>query len=273
MIHTLARNEYHKARGLFEGPHLRLVIDAVSAGNSPGRVWVDDRAYPRTALMWDDAHCWYLAGATENAATIGELARLFAESLAPEAAARDARVFKVYYTAPAGERAIGEIFGNAALRKLERVFYTFERPQVPGWNERIPPGFNMRPIDAGMLRETTLKNLPDLRAEIESCWNSVGDFLENGFGYCLLHGDEIVCRCTAEYVSAGKCGIGIETAEGYRERGFATLTAAAFVEHCVARGVTAHWDAWKANLPSIAVAEKVGFRKTVEYAVYLGELD
>ncbi|HYN89841.1 MAG TPA: hypothetical protein VER55_15010, partial [Ardenticatenaceae bacterium] len=104
MIHTLARNEYHKARGLFEGPHLRLVIDAVIAGNSPGRVWADDVADPSTALLWDNAHCWYLAGAAENAATIGELARLFAESLAPEAAARDARVFKVSYTSPAWER-------------------------------------------------------------------------------------------------------------------------------------------------------------------------
>ena len=53
-------------------------------------------------------------------------------------------------------------------------------------------------------------------------------------------------------------------------RGFATITASAFVEHALEQGLTPHWDSWKMNLPSVAVAHKVGFRLISEYAVFTG---
>jgi len=78
-----------------------------------------------------------------------------------------------------------------------------------------------------------------------------------------------VCWCTAEYVSDRKLGIGIETLPAYQGRGFATLTAAAFVQLCCARGLMPHWDAFQSNAPSLAVARKVGFEPVAEYAVFL----
>jgi hypothetical protein len=55
-------------------------------------------------------------------------------------------------------------------------------------------------------------------------------------------------------------------------QGFATLTASALVSCCQSNRITPHWDSWKANLPSVAVAEKIDFRKALEYDVYLGEI-
>jgi RimJ/RimL family protein N-acetyltransferase len=55
-------------------------------------------------------------------------------------------------------------------------------------------------------------------------------------------------------------------------RGYATLTASAFVEHAAGLGITPYWDSWKANLPSVAVARKVGFRLLTEYNVFTGRL-
>ncbi len=79
--------------------------------------------------------------------------------------------------------------------------------------------------------------------------------------------------CTAEFVSDGKCGIGIETIPAYRGRGFATVTASAFLEHCAERAMTPLWDAWVRNVPSAAVAEKVGLEKVETYAIYVCEFD
>lgn len=56
----------------------------------------------------------------------------------------------------------------------------------------------------------------------------------------------------------------------HRGHGFATLTASAFAGHCAERGVIPHWDAWSDNLPSVAVAEKLGFRKIETYSVFTG---
>ncbi len=95
-------------------------------------------------------------------------------------------------------------------------------------------------------------------------------FCAPALAFACSETNEIVTWCTAEYVSAGKCGVGIETAVEHMRRGFATITASAFVEHAVAKGLTPHWDSWKMNLPSVAVAHKVGFRLISEYAVFTG---
>ena len=66
-----------------------------------------------------------------------------------------------------------------------------------------------------------------------------------------------------------KLGIGIETLPAYQGRGFATLTATAFLQYGCARGLTPYWDAFTSNAPSLAVAEKVGFVKAADYSVFL----
>lgn len=98
----------------------------------------------------------------------------------------------------------------------------------------------------------------------------MADFRRAGFGFCAHDAGTIMCWCTAEYVSEGRCGIGIETVPAYQGRGFAALTASAFVEHCAGLGVVSHWDSWSGNLASVAVAEKLGFRKIETYHVFVG---
>ncbi|HEX8681527.1 MAG TPA: GNAT family N-acetyltransferase [Ardenticatenaceae bacterium] len=272
MIHALPRDGHEKARALFLGPHLELVIDAVIAGNHAGTIWVDDLAHPSTALMWDHSYSYYLAGAADDAEVNEALARLVTERLFPEARARQIGVFKVYAASGEWEQTLEMLFPNRSLVRRWRVFYTFSCLKVPDWRKRVPDGFSVRRIDRETLEASALKNVAAVTEEIELMWNSVEAFLRRGFGFWMVAGDEIVCWCTAEYASAGKCGIGIETVEAHQMRGFATLTAAAFAEHCVAEGITPHWEAWRANAPSVAVAEKVGFEKTVEFAVYVGRI-
>lgn len=56
----------------------------------------------------------------------------------------------------------------------------------------------------------------------------------------------------------------------HRGRGLATLAANAFTAQCANRGLRAYWDSWADNLPSIAVAEKVGFRRVASYSLFVG---
>ena len=96
-------------------------------------------------------------------------------------------------------------------------------------------------------------------------------FFKFGFGFSLVTKRRIVSWCTAEYVSRGKCGIGIETIPEYQNRGFATITASAFVEYCIQKGIRPHWKCNRDNLASRRVAEKVGFMKELEYPVHFGK--
>lgn len=273
MIYELKENEYEKVRPLFQGLHLNLVISAVIEGNSQGRIWVDDVINPKTAFMWNKEHCYYLAGYENNDEFNLALEKLITEKITPEAIEHDFLLFKLYYTSDSWENKIDVIFKNKFPVKMDRRFYTFKQLKIADWKDRIPSGFCMKRIDEKLLERTSLKNINKVTNEIKSSWNSVADFLRNGFGFCLLHGDGIVCWCTAEYVSGKKCGIGIETVEEYERQGFATLTASAFVDHCVSNSITPHWDSWNDNLGSIRVAEKVGFEKTLDYTVYFGSFD
>lgn len=272
MIEKLAATDYAKTRPLFAGDYLTLIIDSVIAGSSTGQLWADDHAAPQTALLWDGAHSLYLVGQATNPATNQQLAELLATEITVTARQRGIEGFKILYSHAAWEDQICTLLPALSLTQHPRVIYTLGQVAWPDWQSRLPAGYAVRPIDQAMLRDSSLANHADLVEEIESCWPSQEHFLRHGFGFCALGDDAILCRCTAEYVSAGKCGIGIATAAPYRRQGLAALTASAFLEYCVEQGIVPYWDAWLRNQASVATAEKIGLRRLQEYNVYWGNL-
>ena len=56
-------------------------------------------------------------------------------------------------------------------------------------------------------------------------WSSRQAFLEQGAGFCLFRGEEMVSHCISVLAGAGELVIGIGTEQPYRRRGFALLTA------------------------------------------------
>ena len=53
--------------------------------------------------------------------------------------------------------------------------------------------------------------------------------------------------------------IGIETKEPYRRKGYAALTAAAFVDDCLSKGLIPVWCCWDFREGSKELAEMLGF--------------
>lgn len=251
--------------------HLQLVLAGVAAGNTPGEIWVDDAGAPRSALLWDHGHSLYLLGAAENARFVDAAAPWIAGELLPQGAARGLGIFKLYRSDDAWMAHYDRLFPGLALRRIERSLFVLaaDAPLPPA--PELPAGLSLRAIDAALLADAGLANHADLTGEIASCWPSVERFAAHGFGVCALEGTTIAGWCTAETVSATRCGVGIETVEAYQQRGVGTALAAAWARHCQARGLTAWWDSWRANTPSVRVAEKTGFVPVCEYDVHLGK--
>jgi len=245
-----------KIRHLFATEHLELLIDAIAAGTSPAQVWCDDLASPRCALVWDGAHNVYLVGAVDRP---DQWRRLFDVEVAPVARG----TLKLHVS----EAATSSVFGGDALPRRERVLYRGGRGVDASRLENLPTGFEISSINERFADLAALRNAADVIAEIESCWTTLAAFQQRGFGFCAHDAEQIVCWCTAEYVSASRCGIGIETVATHRGQGFATRTATAFAQDCLARRVVPYWDAWTSNLPSVAVAQKLGFRVAETYTV------
>ncbi|MBI4926710.1 MAG: GNAT family N-acetyltransferase [Anaerolineae bacterium] len=262
----LTSQQFPLARAIFTGEHSLLVVDGMIAGHCLGRIWVDDLTRPTCALAWDEKASYLLGG--DPAAAVG-LHEAFTAAIHPEIQRRGIPVIKVSGSGEGWQEAVRAIFAPYPFNEYPRVFYRPGRWLCPDWRERMPEGYRMALIDADLLSQAGLRNMGGLVEEIEECWPSVAHFIQHGFGTCILSGDEIVCRCTAEYRSPGKVGIGILTEENQQKRGLATLAASAFVEISQQRGLAPHWDAWKNNVPSVRAAEKTGFALLEDYTALL----
>lgn len=253
-MHRLTLGDYYKVQHLFTEPHLTFVIDAMSAGNSPAHMWVDDLEMPRAAFVWDGTHSLYIAGEADFTPILANI------TLPPP-------ITKIY--AAHDQPTIERLFPQFTFQTRERVLFQLQQQGTVNWRERVSAGFVVRLIDEDLLLRQNLPNADHVLEEIESCWTALDRFFAHGFGYCVV-GEAIAAWCTAEYVSGKVCGIGIETVEAYQRRGFATLVASAFIEHCRKQHITAHWDAWASNTPSVAVARKIGLKQITSYNIYIG---
>ncbi|HLZ09311.1 MAG TPA: GNAT family N-acetyltransferase, partial [Chloroflexota bacterium] len=263
MFRELPDAEIASVESLFTNPHLRLVIRSVLQGNSPARIWVDRPIAPQTALMWDLRHCIYLTGDAQRAASSGAF-QGFLTDIAAEAKAAGIHNFRVCYSDSSWEAAVQEIL--PALRRRNHVLLKLDPGHGPG-PSRLPDGFRTASIDRQLLDAVKLKNLNLVLDEISGGWPTVARFLEYGFGVAVRNDEAVVCWCTAEYVSEGRCGVGIETIPAYQGRGLATNAATAFVAECATRGITAYWESWRDNHPSLRVAQRVGFQPLYDFNV------
>jgi GNAT superfamily N-acetyltransferase len=274
MLHELIRTEYPHVRPLFAGPPFFLTIEAVIAGNTPALLWTDDRAHPATVFMWDTHHGFYLVGDATNSTFNAAVQEWVADHVR-----RRPFYAKIHYGSAAWEPAVPQIFSSVPLVNAPRRILALGELQPVRRVQRVPSGFRIELIDASFLSRSNIVNLHLVTEEISDCWPSLDRFLVEGFGFCMVrapeaaNGEEVVCWCTAECVSGKTLGIGIETLAAYQGRGFATLTAAWFIQHCIAGGLTPYWDAFQSNGPSLAVARKVGFQRAADYNVLLARTD
>ena len=124
------------------------------------------------------------------------------------------------------------------------------------WKSRLPEGFIVRAIDAQL-------------AEHYPIYREIVNPASKRLGVCLMHGEDIVCECSAIFVGRGEAEIDIHTRQAYQGRGYATLTASAFIETCLARGLKPNWSCWPERPASVALAKKLGFEELPDVPAHL----
>ena len=89
----------------------------------------------------------------------------------------------------------------------------------------------------------------------------------NTFGYCIKKGTNDICKCESVAVGSKEAEIDIWTNEKYRNKGYATITAASFIDHCLKEGIKPIWSCWPYRTESINLAKKLGFVEAEEIPV------
>jgi GNAT superfamily N-acetyltransferase len=273
MMEEISKHRMEEYVKYFPGSQPGMVLASVVEGNTEAQLWYTSQPDNQVVcLLWDKGNnVFYLSGQVAVPETIKELASLIHTHVSEKAIQERLSYFNVKTLSSSLENSIADIFQNIPLHKTNKHFYTFRADRVKAIPNPGLEGVQYHPIDADFLEAGRFENNRDVKSEIEWMWPSLERFLEKGFGTAAVMDARTIGWCTAEYVSRGKCGIGIEVIEEFQNQGVATATAAHFLEHCLNRNIVAHWECDKDNIGSVRVAEKVGFEKTEETVFWSGQ--
>ncbi len=98
-------------------------------------------------------------------------------------------------------------------------------------------------------------------------FGSIQQALEWGYGLCLVHGDELVCEAFAGPSAGGVIEIGVETHPRHMQKGYAVITCSHLIHIMEQQGFQTYWNCAKQNLPSAALARRLGYQTEREYQI------
>lgn len=267
MIYRVEPQNYWRVQTLFANLRYNLVIDSIIDGNTPAWVYVDDPDMPKTGLIWNQQDALLLAGRHDHTALNQALHRVIMEQVILDARNRGIPELSLYFSPQDWETKSNLLLKGLNYQKAQRRYYTSLRPRID-WRSKIPTLCEVRPINLSLSEDEGIGNIGEVKGWVTSFWGTLQDFIDTGFGYCLLYQGTLASWCLSVYSSGRHHELGLATMPEFQNRGYATLVTAACVDHCAANRYVAHWHCWEDNRPSIAVAEKVGFERPVGYSVY-----
>ncbi len=266
----LEGRDFLAAGALFGAAPYGVLAAGTLEGGHPGRVFVNDPTHPQVGLICTRVGYYFLAGQPSEAQAEG-LARLFTETLIPAQVENFQNPeFLLFYHPPDwAERLLKQLesLRPILIYKKRHTLPAGAQAALQGWRERIPGGMRLVPLSAALLESNA-----DLRETAELFYGTGEDFLQRGLGVALLAGETLVCACSTVFTGAGEVEIDIHTAEGYRGRGLAFLTASAFIEACLERNLRPVWGCWPENTPSLNLARRLGFTAEADQPVCLWEM-
>ena len=268
MIKLSAEN-YQRVRPLFNGLEFNLAIDSVLAGNTPGQVFADDPIEPKLALLWDRQDALFLAVLPDMELDINQLQRVeevIRRTIIPDARQRFIPHLSLQWYPGEWESLLPDNLIDWQPKKAYRRLYMYKQIGVD-YRHGLLPGFAVERINQRTL-QSDLLNRDQVIGWIESFWASPAIFLERGFGYCLTTNNAITSWCLSVFNFGNRFELGVATAEQYRQLGLASLAVASCLEYCLLNDLIPEWHCWESNIPSIRLAEKVGFEQRLSYPAF-----
>ena len=244
MIHELT--DVSKVKHLFEGWDSFDVLDVEL------KAFVTDPDAPRSALLYSSFDGIFLAGEPDR--ELVEYDKLGDESVVP--------------LNEGWEKLIKECWPEAVptTRYAIRRCKDFDREKLQSFVDALPEGYEIKRIDSGIYDLILAANDADLEYLIGD-FETKEAFLEKGRGFVVLKDGKVVAGASSEYCYRfGGIEVEIDTVHKERRKGLASAVGAKLILSCLDDGLEPVWDA--ANLISVHLAEKLGYRFDHEYVYY-----
>ena len=130
---------------------------------------------------------------------------------------------------------------------------------------QLPDGYRLERMDLKLARQLAAER-SGFSSDHLLNFSSPQDFIERGFGFCILAGRDIVSVATTFAVCNKGIEIQINTRKKHRGKGLATVVAAQLLIHSLENNLDPNWDA--ENEVSAGLALKLGYTPQGTYPIY-----
>ncbi len=269
MIYELAQSDFDHIRPLYSEHAHHPIVNGIVDGWNRGRIFVDNQASPRSALVWAEHEIFFLIGDPFNRSFVKALPKLIKEQIMPASLAMGEICFQVEMISAKWFAQIESYLDEFIPKYYDRISFTFKphlNQQLPDWRKRVPKGYRVQKIDAELLADPDAEVVHNV---VHRYWRSEELFLKHGIGYVVRKGKKVISCCLSTFASETDIEVGIQTFQPKdRKRGLATLAARALLDECIRQQRTPHWKTESFRLASIRLAQKVGFADKTVYRAY-----
>lgn len=163
--------------------------------------------------------------------------------------------------------AIEEFFGDTVCKVTRyatlKTNEGFDLPKLRSIAANPPEGCTLREIDEEIFHLS--KKTPWMHDWTDQ-FADYDHYRRLGLGVVLIHSGEIVSGASTYTRYSRGIEIQIDTHKDHRGRGYASVTGASLMLMALDQGLYPSWDA--ANLTSLRLAEKLGYRFSHAYPAY-----
>lgn len=145
------------------------------------------------------------------------------------------------------------------IRDINNLNYDY----IMKLTDDLPQDYILKKVDNEILEN---KSFYDLSEDFIINFESKEDFLKRGLGYVILKDNEVISGATSFSIYNNGIEIEVDTHKDYRQQGLATIVAGKLIIECLDKRIYPNWDA--ANLISVSLAEKLGYKMDKEYNTY-----
>lgn len=212
----------------------------------------------KSLLIQTDSGLYYVAGQLSDELFLKNLVRVFEESV------NQGKRFTLFSPTIAWNQAI-ETYLEKKVRKIQRYAFSFDLVIYKNGKRNEISDYDVTKINHYLIEHC----LEFDEKYFDEYWGSIGNFLENGIGFCVKDKEKIISEAVSIFKSYNYAEIDIITDSSYRGKGLASIVAEQFIDYCLAENIQPRWDCDVDNRASIRLGSKLGFINPEIYNVYV----
>jgi hypothetical protein len=263
VIYELDSRDFSKVTPLFQGHKQYIPVFAIIDGNFPGRIFVDNKDSPETALAWAITRWAYIEGNPLNSSFNHSFAKLIRDVIIQDSQKINMSWLEIYTPHSSDWTKMMEtsLYEYKPEKHYEMVF-TFDEQKYLSLRKPsfIPDGLEVEKMEFPIIPES-IQDSPLIKEDFKT---------KTSFGFRLKKDNQVISICRSNgFISGNEFMIDIETFEKKeRCKGYATRVGKALIDYCIEKGYIPLWETTQDNIPSQKVAEKLGFVENESYPVY-----